>query len=105
MAPRETYSAALKAQAVLELLKDGQSFAQVAASFGVHLHQLRRWKEHALEHLPDLFAGESPQVLQKQAEQEALQEQLYAEIGRLTTQVTWLKKIWSRTPAGLNAAR
>ena len=29
---------------------------------------------------------------QQLAEQAALQEQLYAEIGRLTTQVSWLKK-------------
>ena len=32
MAPRKTYSAALKAQAVLELLKEDQTFGQVAAA-------------------------------------------------------------------------
>lgn len=89
---RKTYSPALKAKAVLALLKEDQTFGQVAATFGVHPNQLRRWREHALEHLPDLFAGESPQALARQAEQEAHQEQLYAEIGRLTTQLTWLKK-------------
>ncbi len=36
MAPRKTYSAALKAKAVLALLKEDQTFGQVAASFGVH---------------------------------------------------------------------
>ena len=36
MAPRKTYSAGLKAQAVLALLKEDQTFGQVAAKFGVH---------------------------------------------------------------------
>lgn len=89
---RKTYSPALKAKAVLELLREDQPLTQVAAEYGVHPNQLRHWKQRVLEQLPELFAGESPRARQQQAEQTALQEQLYAEIGRLTTQVNWLKK-------------
>lgn len=91
MAKRKTYSAETKARAVLELLREEQSLTQVAAQYGVHPNQLRRWRQTAIEQLPALFAGHSA-AQQQLAEQAALQEQLYAEIGRLTTQVGWLKK-------------
>ena len=92
MAPRKSYSPALKAKAVLELLRDEKPLVQVAAEYGVHPNQLRRWKQTVVEQLPELFAGESPRARQSLAEEAALHEQLYAEIGRLTTQVNWLKK-------------
>jgi transposase len=91
MAKRKTYSAELKAQAVLELLREEKSLTQVASEYGVHPNQLRRWKQTALEQLPSLFTRDSA-AEEQLAEQAALQEQLYAEIGRLTTQVNWLKK-------------
>ena len=97
MAKRKTYSAELKAQAVLELLREEKSLTQVASEYGVHPNQLRRWKQTALEQLPSLFTRDSA-AAEQLAEQAALQEQLYAEIGRLT-QVNWLK-IWCRPPAG-----
>ena len=91
MAKRKTYSAELKARAVLELLREEKSLTQVASEYGVHPNQLRRWKQTALEQLPSVFTRDSA-AEQQLAEQAALQEQLYAEIGRLTTQVNWLKK-------------
>jgi transposase len=91
MAKRKTYSAETKARAVLELLREEKSLTQVAAEYGVHPNQLRRWRQTAIEQLPALFAGDSA-AQQQLAELTALQEQLYAEIGRLTTQVGWLKK-------------
>jgi putative transposase len=92
MAPRKLYSPALKAKAVLELLRDEKPLVQVAAEYGVHPNQLRRWKQTVIEQLPELFVAESPRARQILAEEAALHEQLYAEIGRLTTQVNWLKK-------------
>lgn len=76
---------------MLELLREEKPLTQVASEYGVHPNQLRRWKQTALEQLPSLFSRDSA-VEQQLAEQVALQEQLYAEIGRLTTQVSWLKK-------------
>ena len=48
-----------------------------------------RWKIIALENLPRLFEAETEKV-QQQHEQQV--QELYAEIGRLTTELSWLKK-------------
>ena len=54
---------------------------------------LYRWREQMLAGLPSLFSDQSAQELaEKEAEWEKEREALYAEIGRLTTQVTWLEK-------------
>lgn len=90
---KTSYSPAFKAQMVRELLKEEKSVSQLAAEHGLHPNQLYRWREIALAGLPNLFSQE---VAQGQAAKEAAHEQqlqeLYAEIGKLTTQLTWLKK-------------
>jgi transposase-like protein len=89
---RKRYSATFKAEVVLEILKEDKTMAQIASARGVHPNQLTAWKAEALKGLPSLFEPnhESTRALQ-QAHQQQL-EALYAEIGRLTTQVNWLKK-------------
>ena len=87
---RKRYSAAFKAQVVLELLKEERSVAQIASEYGIHPNQLYQWKAQALKNLPRLFDDEPPKAKQSQTEQKL--NELYAEIGRLTTQVNWLKK-------------
>ena len=88
---RKHYTPTLKAKVVLELLKDEKPITQMASEHGIHPTQLRDWKKQALDGLPALFA-ESTEVARAAAAQERKQEELYAEIGRLTTQVAWLKK-------------
>ena len=88
---RKQFSAAFKAQVVQELLKEEQSIAQLAAEYGVHPTQLGKWKALALHGLPSLFEERSEVGALKTAH-EAQLTALYAEIGRLTTQVAWLKK-------------
>jgi len=88
---RKRYPPQFKAKVVREILREEKSISQLAAEYGVHATQLRKWKKRALEKLPDLFvaadrADEELARLQKE------QEQLYAEIGKLTTQLNWLKK-------------
>jgi putative transposase len=88
---RKRHTATFKAQIVRELLKEEQTQSQLASKHGVHPNQLRQWKETALKGLPHLF--EPGQDLATQAASyEAKINELYAEIGRLTTQVAWLKK-------------
>lgn len=54
---------------------------------------LYRWREQALAGLPSLFSDQAAQQqAQKEAEWQQERESLYAEIGRLTTQLTWLEK-------------
>lgn len=91
---KKTYSPALKAQIVHDLLKEEKSVSYLATEHGLHPNQLYRWRDIALAGLPSLFARQ--ETLQAQAAKDAAHDQhlqdLYAEIGKLTTQLTWLKK-------------
>jgi putative transposase len=66
--------------------------AQIASTYGIHATQLHRWKAQALAGLPDLFEDSRKTEKAQQAAHEREREELYAEIGRLNTQLTWLKK-------------
>lgn len=86
---RKQYSAAFKAKVVQELLKEEKGLGQLAAEYQVSSKQLTRWKSIALEGLPRLF---ETTVDKNQQAHEQQVTALYAEIGRLTTELTWLKK-------------
>lgn len=88
---RKRYSTAFKTQVVLELLKEEQTVNQLAARHGVHPTQLRAWKKQVLDGLPNLFE-QSPEAARFAATQDREREELFAQIGRLTTQLTWLQK-------------
>jgi transposase len=88
---RKHYSATFKAEAVKELLKEEKTISQLAAEIGVHPTQLKEWKKIALQGLPELFSREGKAGEQAKAHEQQVNE-LYSEIGRLTTQVNWLKK-------------
>jgi transposase len=88
---RKQYSAAFKARVVQELLKEEKTLAQLAAEYEVHPTQLKNWRAVALEGMPSLFEKQDSTVELKRTHEQQLSE-LYAEIGKLTTQVTWLKK-------------
>lgn len=90
---RKSYSAAFKAQIVQAILKEEQTVAQLAAEYQLHPNQIYRWRDIALAGLPSLFADQSAQLQAAQAAaHEREMQELYAEIGKLTTQVNWLKK-------------
>jgi transposase len=91
-ATRTHYTAEQKAQAVLEVWKEEQSLAQIAAAHSIHINMLRKWKLQAVERLPGLFSDETQAVRELAADHERERQELYAEIGRLTTQLAWLKK-------------
>jgi transposase len=88
---RKQYSASLKARVVRELLREEKTTAQLAAEYGVHPTQLGKVKALALQGLPALFEGQAETAALKAAH-EAERTALYAEIGRLSTQVAWLKR-------------
>ena len=88
---RKQYSAAFKAKVVQELLKEEKTLAQIASEYEVHPTQLKQWRPVALEGLASLFEKQDSTVVLQAAHEQQLTD-LYAEIGKLTTQVTWLKK-------------
>src|SRR6266852_4864686 len=89
---RTRYTPAQKAAIVLELLKEEDTLPQIAARHGVHPNLLRKWKAQALEGLPNLFSDEEKGQQVLAAEHQRQLDELYGEIGRLTTQLAWLKK-------------
>ena len=88
---KKTYTPAFKAQVVQELLKETKTITQLAAEHSVHPNVLREWKVTVLKGMASLFEkGDSVEALRAAYDQQL--EERYAQIGRLTTQVTWLKK-------------
>ena|SRR5215216_199763 len=88
---KKVYTSAFKAQVVIELLKEEKTLAQISAEHGVHANVLRDWRTQALKGLPSLFERRDNVAELKTAHAEQI-EDLYAQIGRLTTQLSWLKK-------------
>ncbi len=89
---RKSYTPTFKAQVVRELLKEELTVAQIAAKFAVHPTQLHQWKATAIRGLPNLFVDEQKALDVIKAAYEQQLTDLYAEIGKLTTQLAWLKK-------------
>ncbi len=88
---RKQYTAAFKARVVQELLKEEKTLAQIATKYEVHPTQLKNWRAVALEGLPGLFEKQDSTAELRRVHEQQLTE-LYAEIGKLSTQVAWLKK-------------
>ncbi len=88
---KKTYSSVFKAQVVRELLRETKTVSQLAAEHGIHPNVLSTWKTTALQGLPTLFEKRDSLTTLQDAHDQQVQE-LYAQIGRLTTQVAWLKK-------------
>ena len=88
---KKTYTATFKAQVVQELLKETKTLTQLATEHGIHPNVLREWRTTALAGLPNLFTkADTVESVRASYEQQA--EELFAQIGRLTTQLAWLKK-------------
>lgn len=91
MGMKKTYTPEFKAQVVREILSEQKTMAEIASEYGVHPVQLSQWKKAALENLAAVFVDD-----RKAAKQQRLQEQkmdqLYSQVGKLTTQLEWLKK-------------
>ncbi len=94
----EQHAAQFKAQVVRAALREEKTLAQLASAYEVHPTQISTWKTTALQELPQIFERRDRTATQIAAYEEQI-EQLYAEIGRLTTQVAWLGKKGQRIPA------
>ena len=87
----KTYSTVFKARVALDLLREEKTLAQISAEYGVAFKTLRAWRAQALQGLPRIFDAQDDRAGRAVADAQRLEE-LYAEIGRLATQVSALKK-------------
>lgn len=89
---RKTYTSEFRKRVVLEILKEEKTISEIASEYEVHPSQLKKWKTQVLERLPEILEdGRRKGDVQAAAYQKQIQD-LYAEIGELTTKLNWLKK-------------
>jgi putative transposase len=86
---RKTHSAAFKAQVALAAFKGDKTANELASQVAVHPTLIHAWKKQLLAGAEDLFAT-GPKAGTTDAE--ALQAELYEQIGRLKMELEWLKK-------------
>ena len=92
MPKRKTFTASQKAAIVLEALKEEKTVAQIASENGVHPNQIHKWKKQALENFQQLFEDDRKGEKALAAVHDKQVNELYSEIGKLSTQLNWLKK-------------
>ena len=92
MPKRKRLSASQKAELVLEAIREEKSISQIAAENSLHPNQIHKWKKQALEGFAQLFEDDRKGERDREAEHEKQINELYAEIGRLSAQLSWLKK-------------
>lgn len=89
---RKQYTPEEKARLVLEALRGERTINEIASENNIHPNVLSRWKIEAEKNLYTLFQDNvAKERRAKKAHDDELQD-LYAQIGKLTTQNEWLKK-------------
>lgn len=86
---RKHYSAAFKAKAALEAAKQAKTLAELSQQFQVHPVQISQWKRQLLDGIEVIFQNGSPR---QHRDEEALQAELYQQIGQLKMELEWVKK-------------
>ena len=90
---RRCYSAKYKFQVALDATKGLKTQNELGSEHGVHPNLISQWKGKLLDSGATLFSSKSAR---QQRQQEALQADLYEQIGRLQMELEWLKKKLTR---------
>ena len=86
---RKTHSGAFKAKVALEAVKGDRTVNELAGQFEIHPTQVVQWKQRLLAGVSDIFNGTAQR---DGAEEAALRDRLYQEIGQMKVELDWLKK-------------
>ena len=83
------YSTDFKTRVAVAALKEDLTLSQLTSKYKVHSTQVRAWKSHAVEAIKDCFNKKSEK---DKSDQDNLISSLYEQIGRLQTELNWMKK-------------
>jgi transposase-like protein len=86
---RTRYSAEFKAKVAIEALREQRTLSELAAEYAIHPNQISEWKKQLLEHSSDIFTNSVSKINKTNGK---LEDQLYQQIGRLKTELDWVKK-------------
>ena len=86
---RKRHPAAFKARVALEAAKQTRTIAELARAFQVHPVQISQWKKQLLDGIESLFQDGRRR---DHDESQAIQAELFEQIGRLKMELEWLKK-------------
>lgn len=99
---RKFHPATFKAQVALAAVKGDKTVSELAGKHGVHPKMIHAWKKQLIDNAEELFQSGAKTA---SVEHEALQAQLYEQIGRLKTELDWLKKTTARDRAKTSLIR
>jgi len=89
MHKRKRRSAQFKFKVALEAARGTKTLSELSSEYEVHPSQISEWKSQLLKDGASIF---STTTIRQQRDQEALQAELYEQIGRLKMELEWLKK-------------
>lgn len=89
---RRKFTNTFKTEVVLEALKEKLTVAQLAEKYKLYPTQISAWKAEFLEKSTSVFGADQAETNVQKAKKEKLEEDLYAQIGRLKMENEWLKK-------------
>jgi len=89
---KKNHTPEFKAKIVLEALREEKLVNQIASENEIHPNMVSKWKTEAISGLPSLFRKDATEIEKLKASYESKIEELYKQIGRLTTDLEWLKK-------------
>ena len=86
---RRRFSPEFKFRVALEAAKGTRTISELATEYRVHPNQISQWKRQLLQSGADVFSQSSANG---QRDQQAVQTELYEQIGRLKMELEWVKK-------------
>jgi transposase len=85
---RRIFGGVFRAKVALAAVKGDKTLSELASQFDVHANQVSAWRKELVERSAELFEDRRT----RKRDDEASQEELYEQIGRLKMEVDWLKK-------------